>query len=87
MFLNEAKGLHRASLCLAVGYYNPSTVGSFDRTVRVVANYLKDNGLNFDYTVLANKMLVKRTVELAEKVVKNDIELECAIQKLEEYLF
>ena len=87
MRLETVKGLHRASLCLAIGYYNPDSVGSFDRTVGVVAKYLKSNGLNFDYSLLANKMLVKKIVELAEEVVKGKIELERAIQKMEERLF
>lgn len=87
MSLSKVKGLHRASLCLAVGYYNPSTPGSFDKTVKVVATYLKNNGLNFDYSVLANKMMVKRTVELAEKVINKDIELEEAMVILEKSLF
>lgn len=88
MRLDTTKGLHRASLCLAVGYLDKlDTVGKFDKTVKVVTKYLKDNGLNFDYTVLANKMMVKKTVELAEEVVFGKIELERAIQKLEEYLF
>ena len=87
MRLETIKGLHRASLCLAVGYYNLNTVGRFDKTVKVVTKFLKDNGLNFDYTLLANKMMVKKTVELAEEVVLGKLELERAIQKLEEYLF
>lgn len=87
MRLDTVKGLHRASLCLAIGYYNPNTVGSFEKTIKVVVNYLKNNGLNFDYSLLKNKMLVKVTVEIAEKVVKGEYELDRAIQKLEEYLF
>ena len=87
MSLSKVKGLHRASLCLAIGYYNPSTPGSFDRTVKVVATYLKNNGLNFDYNVLANKMIVKKTVELAEDVINNKIELERAMVLLEDSLF
>lgn len=91
MRLEKAKGLHRASLCLAVGYMGhletTNVVGKFDKTVKVVVNYLKDNGLNFNYNVLSNKMMVKTTVELAEKVVRKDIELESAIQQLEKYLF
>lgn len=87
MSLSKVKGLHKASLCLAIGYYNPYVPGSFDRTVKVVATYLENNGLNFDYNVLANKMVIKKTVELAEDVIKNKIELERAIVLLEEALF
>lgn len=87
MRLDSIKGLHRASLCLAVGYYNINSVGRFDKTVRVVTEFLHNNGLKFDYSVLANKMMVKKTVELAEEVVLGKIELARAIEKLEEYLF
>ena len=87
MRLETIKGLHRASLCLAVGYYNINSVGRFDKTVRVVTEFLQNNGLKFDYSVLANKMMVKKTVELAEEVVLGKIELARAIEKLEEYLF
>ena len=89
MRLDTIKGLHRASLCLAVGYIERS---DFHRDTRekcegVVARYLNDNGLKFDFTKKPNRIIVKRTVRLAEDVIFGGMELERAIQKLEERLF
>jgi hypothetical protein len=89
MRLETIKGLHRASLCLAVGYIQKS---DFARDTRekcegVVAKYLNDNGIKFDFTTKPNRVVVRRTVRLAEDVIFGGMELERAIQKLEERLF
>lgn len=89
MRLETIKGLHRASLCLAVGYIEKS---DFARDTRekcegVVANYLNNNGIKFDFTTKPNRIIVRRTVRLAEDVIFGGMELERAIQKLEERLF
>ena len=85
MRLETIKGLHRASLCLAVGYIQKS---DFARDTRekcegVVAKYLNDNGIKFDFTTKPNRVVVR----LAEDVIFGGMELERAIQKLEERLF
>ena len=89
MRLETIKGLHRASLCLAVGYIETS---DFSRDTRkncegIVADYLNNNGIKFDFTKKPNRIIVKRTVRIAEDVIFGGMELESAIQKLEERLF
>ena len=89
MRLETLKGLHRASLCLAVGYieksdFRPETQ---EKCENAVARYLFNNGLRFDYTKKPNKTVVRRTVRIAEDVVFGKIELERAIERLEEMLF
>lgn len=89
MRLETIKGLHRTSLCLAVCYIQKS---DFARDTRekcegVVAKYLNDNGIKFDFTTKPNRIVVRRTVRLAEDVLFGGMELERAIQKLEERLF
>lgn len=88
MCLKKCKGLLRASLCLAVGYLDKTctSVGSFDRCSKIVANYLQENGLNFDYSLVANKMLVKIIVETAEKVNSYEMTLEEGITLLDKRL-
>ncbi len=89
MRLETIKGLHRASLCLAVGYIDrsQSTPETREKCEGIVAKYLNDNGLKFDFTKKPNRIIVKRTVRLAEDVIFGGMELERAIQKLEERLF
>ena len=89
MRLETTKGLHRASLCLAVGYIDrsQSTPDTRKKCEGIVADYLNNNGIKFDFTQKPNRIIVKRTVRIAEDVIFGGMELECAIQKLEERLF
>lgn len=89
MRLDTLKGLHRASLCLAVGYIEKSdfTPDTREKCEGVVAKYLYDNGLRFDFSKKPNRVVIRRTVRIAEDVIFGGMELERAIQKLEERLF
>lgn len=89
MRLETIKELHRVSLCLAVGYINTSnfSVDTRHKCEGIVATYLNNNGIKFDFTKKPNRIIVKRTVRIAEDIIFGRIKLECAIQKLEERLF
>ena len=89
MSLEKIIGLHRASLCLAVGFIKTSDYApdTFKKCRVVVANYLNENGLVFNFDVKSNKRLVRKIVNLAEEVVFDGVDLETALVQLENYLF
>lgn len=86
MSLKKCKGLLRASLCLAIGYLEHSTNESAEKCKDVVAKYLHNNGMKFDYAQCNNKVLIDTIVDTATHVVSNDINIEGALLVLSDKL-
>lgn len=89
MRLKEIKDLHKASLCLAVGYIKSSNFKPETRKKceEIVAQFLNSNGVRFDFTKKPNRIIVRRTVRYAEDVIFGEIDLVSAVNKLERRLF
>lgn len=88
MRLNELKGITRASLCLAIGYLELKPVDlsnkeQLEKCEKIVANYLNENGLKFDFSEdTKSYIVVRRTVLIARRFIANNLTMDEALSKL-----
>ena len=86
MRLNELQGITRASLFLAVGYLETQeTVGidELEKCEDIVADYLYNNGLKFNFKSNWNSMIIPHRITLlARSTVKRGYSKEEAVEKL-----
>lgn len=86
MKLKELQGINRASLMLAISYlkcYETVGIEELDKCEDVVADYLYNNGLKFNFKRDWKSMIVPHRITLlASRTLKNDYTLEEAVEKL-----